>query len=173
MTSLLKQPVVDAINGQVVEEFTASLQYTAIALYFDSETLPELTQFFHFQASEEHMHAMKLLQYITDAGGQPIVPPTKAVKNHFESVEEAVQLALNQELKVTGQINDLVAIAGKEKDYLTHQFLQWFVTEQLEEVSSMSDLLNVVKRAGSDLFRVEEYLARNPHEAAAGGGEAA
>ena len=170
MSALLKQPVVDALNGQIVEEFTASLQYTAIALYFDSETLPELTQFFQLQASEEHMHALKLLQYIVDAGGQPVVPATKAVKNHFESVEEAVQLALKQELKVTEQINNLVSIADKENDYLTHQFLQWFVTEQLEEVSSMSDLLNIVKRAGNDLFRIEDYLSRNPHEAAAGGG---
>ena len=169
MTSLLKQSVVDALNGQVVEEFTASFQYTAIALYFDSETLPELTNFFHLQASEEHMHAMKLLQYIADAGNQPVVPATKEVKNHFESVEEAVQLALNQELKVTEQINNLVGIANKENDYLTHQFLQWFVTEQLEEVSSMSDLLNIVQRAGDDLFRIEEYLSRNPHESAGGG----
>ncbi len=170
MSSLLKQSVVDAINGQVVEEFTASLQYTAIALYFDSETLPELTQFFHLQAQEEHMHAMKLLQYITDAGGQPMVPATKDVKNHFESVEEAVQLALTQELTVTAQINNLVAIATQENDYLSHQFLQWFVTEQLEEVSSMSDLLNIVRRASDDLFRIEEYLSRNPHEMAAGAG---
>ncbi|NJM94575.1 MAG: ferritin, partial [Cytophagales bacterium] len=123
--------MVDAINTQVVEEFTASLQYTAIALYFDSETLPELTQFFHLQAQEEQAHAMKLLQYITDAGGQPLVPATKAVKNHFEDVVEAVELALNQELTVTRQINELVAIADKENDYLSHQFLQWFVTEQL------------------------------------------
>ena len=173
MTTLLEKPVVDALNGQVVEEFTASLQYAAIALYFDAETLPELTNFFHLQAQEEHMHAMKLLQYIVDAGAQPVVPATKEVKNHFESVEEAVHLALDQEIKVTKQINNLVAIADKENDYLTHQFLQWFVTEQLEEVSSLSDLLNIVRRAGNDLFRVEEYLSRNPHEAAAGGGEAA
>ncbi|MCG3207903.1 MAG: Ferritin BfrB [Anaerolineae bacterium] len=169
MTSLLKQPVVDAINGQVVEEFTASLQYTAIALYFDSETLPQLSGFFHLQAQEEHMHAMKLLNYITEAGGQPIVPATKPVKNHFESVEEAVALALNQELKVTEQINSLVSVAVRENDYLTQQFLQWFVTEQLEEVSSMSDLLNIVRRAGKDLFRIEDWLVQNPHEAAAGG----
>lgn len=172
MTSLLKQTIVDALNGQVVEEFTASLQYAAIALYFDSETLPELTRFFHLQAQEEHAHAMKLLQYITDAGGHPVVPATKAVQNHFESVEEAVALALTQELKVTDQINNLVGLATQENDYLTHQFLQWFVTEQLEEVSSMSDLLNIVRRAGENLFRVEEYLSRNPHELAAGGGEA-
>lgn len=170
MTSLLKQTVVDALNGQVVEEFTASLQYTAIALYFDSETLPGLSRFFHLQGQEEHMHAMKLLQYINDAGGQPVVPATKDVKNNFESAEEAVQLALTQELKVTEQINNLVAIADKENDYLTHQFLQWFVTEQLEEVSSMSDLLNVVRRAGDNLFRVEDYLERNPHESEQEGG---
>ena len=88
MTSLLKQSVVDALNMQVVEEFTASMQYTAIALYFDIETLPELTSLFHQQAQEEHMHAMKLLQYITDAGNQSLVPATKPVKNHFESVED-------------------------------------------------------------------------------------
>ncbi len=171
---LLKQPVVDALNAQVVEEFTASLQYLAIALYFDRETLPKLSEFFHLQATEEHGHAMKLLQYINDAGGQPVVPATKPVKNEFSSAEEAVELALNQELKVTDQINNLVDVAIEHKDHLTRQFLQWFVTEQLEEVSTMSDLLNVVRRAGDNLFRVEEYLARHPHpEAAGGGGEAA
>ena len=169
---LLKQTVVDALNKQVVEEFTASLQYTAIALYFDSETLPELANFFHIQANEEHEHALKLLQYINDAGGHPLVPATKEIKNHFESAEEAVQLALDQELKVTDQINNLVDIAIQEKDHLTRQFLQWFVTEQLEEVSSMTDLLNVVKRAGeTNLLLVEDFLIRNPHTEAAGGAE--
>lgn len=167
MTTLINKKVVDALNTQVVEEFTAQNQYIAIALYFDAETLPELSNFFHLQAQEEHQHGMKLLQYITDAGGHPIVPATNEVKNHFESVEEAVELALNQELKVTDQINTLVALAEAEKDYLTRQTLQWFVTEQLEEVSSMSDLLNVVKRAGDNLFLVEEFLRSNPHEAEA------
>ena len=105
-------------------------------------------------------------------GSRPSIPATRPVKNHFESVTEAVELALNQELTVTDQINNLVAIAQEKKDYLTHQFLQWFVTEQLEEVSSMSDLLNVARRAGDDLFRVEEWLLQNPHESEAGGDEA-
>lgn len=167
MTTLINKKVVDALNTQVVEEFTAQNQYIAIALYFDAETLPELSNFFHLQAQEEHEHGMKLLQYITDAGGHPVVPATKEVKNHFESVEEAVELALNQELTVTNQINALVALAEAEKDYLTRQTLQWFVTEQLEEVSSMSDLLNIVQRAGDNLFLVEEFLRSNPHEAEA------
>ena len=160
---LLKQSMVDALNRQVVEEFSASAQYIAIALHFDGETLPQLAQYFHAQALEEHGHAMKLLQYITDAGGKGLVPATKEPKNHFETAEEPVQLALNQELKVTEQINHLVDQAIKENDHLTRQFLQWFVTEQLEEVSTMTDLLNVIKRAGeANLLLVEDFLARNP-----------
>lgn len=167
---LLKQNVVDAINKQVVEEFTASLQYIAIALHFDSETLPELSKYFHAQGMEEHSHAMKLLQYLNDAGAKALVPATKEVKNYFETAAEAVELALNQELKVTEQINNLVDIAAKENDHLTRQFLQWFVVEQLEEVSTMSDLLSVVKRAGeANLLLVEAYLARNPRADAEGG----
>jgi len=169
---LLKQSMVDALNKQVIEEFSASAQYIAIALHFDSETLPELSKYFHAQATEEHGHAMKLLQYITDAGGHAIVPATREPKNHFETAEEPVQLALNQELKVTGQINNLVDLAIKENDHLTRQFLQWFVTEQLEEVATMTDLLNVIQRAGeANLLLVEDYLARNPRadsQAAAG-----
>ena len=165
MTTLLKQPVVEALNAQVVEEFSASLQYIAIALYFDAETLPQLSHFFHLQAQEEHEHAMKLLLYINEAGGKALVPATKEVKNEFETAVEAVQLALDQELQVTDQINNLVDIAINEKDHLTREFLQWFVTEQLEEVSTMSALLSVIKRAGEEkLLLVEDYLARNPRE---------
>lgn len=170
---LLKQAVVDAINQQVVEELSAEAQYLAIALHFDRETLPELSKYFHAQAVEEHMHAMKLLQYINDAGGTALVPATKASQNHFETAAEAVELALNQELKVTEQINNLVDLAVEQKDHLTRQFLQWFVTEQLEEVSTMSDLLNTIKRAGeANLLLVEDYLARNPRADAEGEGAA-
>ena len=171
---LLKQSVVDALNGQVIEEFGAAAQYIAISLYFADETLPELSKYFYAQAMEEHGHAMKLLRYITEAGNKAIVPATKEPKNHFETAEEAVQLALDQEMKVTSQINNLVDLAIKETDHLTRQFLQWFVTEQLEEVSSMSDLLRVIQRAGkTNLLLVEDYLARNPRPDAAPGGAAA
>ena len=161
---LLKQAMVDALNKQVIEEFSASTQYIAISLHYDSETLPELAKYFHAQATEEHGHAMKLLKYITDAGGKAIVPAVREPKNHFETGEEPVELALNQELKVTEQINHLVDLAIKENDHMTRQFLQWFVSEQLEEVATMTDLLNVIQRAGeANLLLVEDYLARNPH----------
>jgi ferritin len=136
-----------------------------MAYYFESETLPGLAEFFHAQADEERDHALKLLSYISEAGGQPLVPATNEPKNHFEDAEEVVQIALNQELKVTEQINSLVDLAIKENDHLTRSFLQWFVDEQLEEVSSMSDLLNVVRRAvKTNLLLVEDYLTRHSHE---------
>jgi bacterioferritin B len=166
---LLKQSVVDALNQQVVEEFSAAAQYIAISLNFEDETLPELAAYFDLQAREEHSHAMKILRYIGDLGSKGIVPATRAPVNHFESAAETVELALNQEIKVTQQINALLDLARSENDHLTHQFLQWFVTEQIEEVSSMSDLLNLVRRAGEDnLLLVEEFLARNPHSEAGG-----
>ena len=174
MPSLISQTLQDAINQQVIEEFSASSQYTAMAFYFEDETLPELAGYFHAQADEERMHAMKLLHYLSDAGAQAIVPGTRTPKNHFEDTEEVVELALNQELKVTDQINNLVSLAIEENDHLTRQFLQWFVEEQLEEVSSMSDLLNVVQRAGkTNILLVEDFLARNPRPDAGGAAEAA
>ena len=170
---LLTQPVVDAINAQVGEELAASNQYLAIALHFDQETLPELSQFFHIQSQEEHSHAMKMLQYLNDMGERGLVPAVSLPKNHFETALECVELALDQEIKVTKQINHLVDVAIEEKDHLSREFLKWFVAEQMEEISTMSDLVDIVKRAGEDnLLRVEEFLSRNPHSEAAGGAAA-
>ncbi len=166
---LIKQSMVDALNRQVAEEFGAEAQYTAIALHFDSQTLPKLARYFYAQAAEEEEHALKLLHYINETGGKPIVPAIKEPQNHFENAQEMVQLALDQEMKVTAQINSLVDQAIQENDHLTRQFLQWFVTEQLEEVSTMTALLTTVKRAGEErLLLVEAYLAQNPREDAEG-----
>ncbi|MDB6147788.1 MAG: ftn, partial [Spartobacteria bacterium] len=81
-------------------------------------------------------------------------------KGRFKNPEEAVKLSYDQEVKVTHQINALVELARTEKDYITINFLQWFLTEQLEEVSSMDNLLKVVQRAGDDVLKADEYLAR-------------
>ncbi len=174
---LLKQRIVDALNKQVEEEFFAAAQYLAFALYYDRETLPELAKYFYAQSNEEYGHALKFLHYLTDAGAVGLVPPVRGPKNEFEKPIECVEMALQQELHVTELINGLVDLAIQENDHLTRDFLQWFVTEQLEEVSSMSDLLNVMKHAGDNILLVEDYLARNPRPdagapGAGGGGEA-
>jgi ferritin len=158
---LISENILAALNEQVGNEFSAFLQYTAIAAHFDHETLPLLAAHFFQQAEEEKQHAHKFIKFITDIGGRLTIPAIPAPANTFQFAEDAVKLSLEQEKKVTAQVNHLVHLAKTESDYTTDQFLQWFVREQLEEVSSMEDLLSIVQRAGEgNLLRVEEYLAR-------------
>ncbi len=168
---LISPELENAINQQVGNEFGASLQYVSIAGYFQRDDLEQLAAFFFRQADEERMHAMKFAHYILDAGGQLRIPAIPAAPYDFKNAEEAIQAALDWELTVTRQINALMEIAFQQKDYIGQNFLQWFVTEQLEEVSTMNTLLSITRRAGANLLFVEEYLTRrpDPHTAAAGG----
>ena len=157
-----------AINEQIGNEFQASIQYVAIAAYFDHESLPELAAHFYQQAEEERQHAMRFVKYLINAGAQVDVPTIPDTRNEFGSAEAAVKHALDGETIVTQQINTLVDRAIQERDHITHNYLQWFVTEQLEELSSMDTLLKIVRRAGEDgLLHVEEYLARRKPATAA------
>ena len=167
--SLISTDLAAAISAQVGREFGASLQYVSIATYFDGESLPELAGFFYRQAEEEKMHAMKFVHYVVEAGGHVAIPAIPAPKHEFASAEEAVRAAVQWELDVTRDINNLMDLAVREKDHIAQNFLQWFVAEQLEEVSSMSTLHTIVRRAGDNLLFVEDYLARQPKEAADAG----
>ena len=158
---LISDKILAALNEQVGNEFSAMLQYVAIAAHFDRETLPLLSAHFEKQAEEENEHANKFVKFICDVGGRLEIPALPAPQATFKFAEDAVKLSLDQEKKVTAQVNHLVGMAKAESDYTTDQFLQWFVQEQLEEVSSMEDLLAIVQRAGEgNLLRVEEYLSR-------------
>lgn len=160
MTSLISQSLNDAINAQIGREFGASMQYLQIASYFDNAALDGAAKLFFGQADEERDHAMKLLKYVLDAGGEVHIPPIEAPKSSFSSAEEAVGAALRWELDVTDQINNLVSIAISENDYLGRKFLDWFVEEQLEEVSKMDKLLRVVKGVGErNIYMLEAYLS--------------
>ena len=161
------QPFVERLNEQIGHEFAASQQYLAIASYYDDETLPRLAAFFYAQALEERNHALMMVQYLLDAGAQAPIPGVDAPQNGFADVAAPVALALDQEKRVSEQINALAAIARSEGDYSSEQFMQWFIKEQIEEVASMNDLLKVVQRAKDNPLLAEEYLAR---EAPGGGG---
>lgn len=165
---IVKPRVVETMNAQIQSEFSASQQYIAIAVYFDAESLPDLAAFFYRQAEEERMHAMKFVHFLLDTGAKPLIPSTPELKNEFTGAAEAVEFALNQELKVTDQINNLVKIAREDNDYASLNFLQWFVDEQVEEVDTMTTLLATIKHAGGMLLLVEDFVRRNlanPHGA--------
>ena len=159
---LVSKELEQAINDQIGREFGASLQYVNVATYFDSDALPQLAAFFYRQAEEEKTHAMKFAHYLVDTGGTVRIPAISQATADFGSAEEAVKLALDWEVEVTRQINNLMRIAVEQNDYIAQQFLAWFATEQLEEVSTMDTLLHTVRRAKDNLLLVEEYLARNP-----------
>jgi ferritin len=159
---LIGERMNDAINEQIQSEFFASAQYIAIAVWYDAEALPVLAQHFYRQSEEEREHAMKLIHYLVKAGGKVMVSGLPEPTNSFDSAAETLELSLNQEIKVTNQINNLMDIAKEENDHLAQHFLQWFVEEQLEEVASMDTLLKTIKRAGEGgLLHVEQYLSRN------------
>src|SRR5213080_2173526 len=124
------QAFVDALREQIAEEFAASQQYVAAAVHYDTETLPQLAAFFYAQAVEERNHAMMMIQYLLDADAEAVVPAIAAPQVRFEDIVEPVQLALDQEKRVTEQINRLAALARDQGDYASEQFLQWFIKEQ-------------------------------------------
>src|SRR5919108_5895406 len=148
------------LNEQIANEFAAHQQYVAIAVYYDAETLPQLARFFYRQALEERDHAMMMVQYLLDADDRAVVPGVAAPQVDFGDVVEPVSLALAQEKRVTEQINALAALARQENDYSSEQFMQWFIKEQVEEISTMSDLLRVVERSQDHAMDIEDYLAR-------------
>jgi ferritin len=153
---------VGALNEQVANEFGASQQYIAIAVYYDAETLPLLAAHFYRQALEERNHALIIVQYLLDSDAEVKIPGVAQPRTEFTDAVAPVALALEQERTVTEQIKALSALAREENDLVGAQFLDWFLKEQREEVSSMSDLLKVVERAAaSNLLLAEEHLSRS------------
>jgi ferritin len=151
----------EKLNDQLAHEFAASQQYIAIAVWYDNETLPLLARHFYRQAVEERNHAMIIVQYLLDAQAPISIPSVAGPRNEFSNPIEPVQLALEQERTVTGQIQELAKQARAEGDLVGEQFLAWFLKEQLEEMSSMADLLRTVERAvETNILLAEAYLAR-------------
>lgn len=155
---LISKNLEKAINAQIGREMGAQMQYINIASYFMAEDMLLFGQIFFSQAAEENAHAMKLVRYVLDAGGSIAVPAVSQARADFTSPEDAVGAALQWETEVTQQINALMDIAVTEKDYIAQEFLGWFVNEQLEEVSKMSSILNIIKRSGGNLLLAEQYV---------------
>jgi ferritin len=151
---------VSRLNDQIANEFAAHQQYVACAVYYDAETLPQLARFFYRQAVEERDHAMMMVQYLIDADAEVTIPGVAAPQTEFADIVEPIALALEQEKRVSDQINGLTAIAREAGDFTSEQFTQWFIKEQVEEVATMSDLLRVVERSKHDPMEVENYMAR-------------
>ena len=150
----------DQLTAQVANEFAASQQYIAIAVHYDADALPQLAGLFYRQSVEERNHAMIMIQYLLDADEPVVIPGVDAPQTSFSGLTEPVALALEQERRVSDQCADLVRVARENGDFAGEQFMQWFIKEQIEEVATMSDLLNVMRRSADRIMEVEDYLAR-------------
>ncbi len=155
-----------ALTEQIGYELAASQQYVAIAVYYDSETLPLLAAHFYRQALEERNHAMMMVQHLLDSDLPAKIPAVAEPRNEFADAVEPVRLALEQEKRVSAQVANLTRAAREEGDFQADQFTQWFLKEQVEEVASMTALLRTIERAGTDLLEVEEYVGRLAPEGA-------
>ena len=157
----------DQLNVQIGNELAAHNQYLAVAIHYDALTMPRMAAFFYAQALEERDHALMMVQYLLDTDADVTIPAVGAPVSRFDDVVAPVQLALEQEKRVTEQVNSLLRTAREESDFASEQFLQWFVKEQVEEVATMSDLLAVVTRNREDIDDIEEYVAREQRTDAA------
>jgi ferritin len=159
---LISKELAKAINEQIGHEFGASMQYLGIAAHFEKEKLRLLSKLFMEQAAEEREHAMKFVRYLLDTSADLRIPSIPAATYSFDSAESAVKAALDWEMGVTAQITKLMDIAQARNDYLSQNFLQWFIDEQLEEIRKMDGILSVVRRAGEkNLLMVEAYLVHD------------
>ncbi|HNO40665.1 MAG TPA: ferritin [Marmoricola sp.] len=151
---------VEALNEQIGNEFAAHQQYVACAIHYDDLTMPQMAAFFYAQALEERDHAMMMVKFLLDTDAKVKLPGVEAPIVEFADVVAPIELALAQEKRVSEQIFNLTRIAREENDFAAEQFMQWFIKEQVEEVSTMNDLLTVVTRAKDDIEAIEEYVKR-------------
>jgi ferritin len=169
---VLKQAVQDAMNEQIKNELFSAYQYLSMAAYCESESLPGFAHWMRAQAQEETAHAMKFYDFILERNGRVVLGPIDGPLVEFGSPLEVFQSALEHEKKVTGMINDLYGLAVRENDYASQAFLQWFVTEQVEEEKNAGDVVETLRMIGDGteaLFLLDRELGQRPVEEPAAG----
>ncbi len=154
----LSDTMVKQLNGQVAAEFAASQAYLAMSCELHDMGLKVVSSFFAKQAEEERAHALKIIKYLQDVGGAARLEAVDRPRVDYGDVGAIAEAALQSELHVTKLVHNLVQLAEKDEDYATRSFLNWFVDEQVEEVASMTDLVRMVKLAGSNLLELESRI---------------
>jgi ferritin len=147
---MLSAKVSNALNTQVELEAFSSQYYLAMASWAETQGLNGISTFLFGHADEERMHMLKLIRFLNERGGHGIVPALKQPPVTFKSVKAVFEEILKHEMKVTAEINYLVEITLKEKDYTTHNFLQWYVSEQIEEEALARKIVDKLKLIGDD-----------------------
>ena len=167
----ISQQLQEMLSKQVTLEFSAHLQYLAIANYFETMSLDRLANFFYMQAEEEKMHGLKIVHFLGEADATIAFEGLPAPVQNFASPEEAAEKFVAQEQANTDSFYAMQNVAVDQKDHITRNFLVWFIDEQLEELATSTKLLDMIRMAGNNLLMVE-MLVPDLMAAMGGGGEA-
>ncbi len=147
---MLPKKVENALNKQIEFEAASSQYYLAMGSWAETEGLTGIAQFLYAQSDEERMHMLKLIKYVNERGGHALVAALKQQPQKFKSIHYVFEEVLKHEVFVSNEINGLVEICLKERDYTTHNFLQWYVAEQIEEEALARTILDKLKLIGDD-----------------------
>ncbi|MBI1289558.1 MAG: ferritin [Flavobacteriales bacterium] len=147
---MLDKKIEKLLNHQIELEFESSQYYLSMASWAEKSGLNGISSFLYTQADEERVHMLKLFHYINDRGGHALVPTIGAPPKEYKDAREIFTKVLQHEQIVTKEINDLVDTCLKQKDYTTHNFLQWYVSEQIEEERLAQTLIDKLDLIGSD-----------------------
>jgi ferritin len=143
----MKKEIENLLNDQVKYEANASMHYLAMASWADVNGYNGVSDFFYANSEEERVHMIKLVKFINERGGNALIPELEAPKTGFKSLNELFEEFLSSEIFVTQKINEIIFECLSHKDYNTHNFMQWYVAEQLEEEAvarTMLDKLNII-----------------------------
>tara|TARA_B100001093_G_scaffold503199_1_gene557263 strand:- start:1349 stop:1867 length:519 start_codon:yes stop_codon:yes gene_type:complete len=147
---MINKKIQESLNQQVVAEASSSHLYLAMASWADTKGFQGVANFFYSQSDEERLHMLKLVKYINERGGHAHIPAIKEPLKIFDCLTHVFQDFLNHEVKVSGLINNLVHTCLENKDYTTHNFMQWYVAEQIEEEAMARTILDKLKLIGDD-----------------------
>jgi ferritin len=162
---MISDKINSALNEQANKEFFSSYLYLSMSTYFDSNNWKGMATWMKFQAQEELMHALKFLAYIEESGGRVKLNQLETPQHEWESPTAVYNDAYNHECFISKSINEIVDLALAEKDHATHNMLQWFVTEQVEEESAAQEILEKLKLVGDNgvaLFMIDKELSARP-----------
>lgn len=160
---MMNKAVLDAMNAQITHEMYSAYLYLSMSAYFESANLPGFAHWMHVQFEEEQSHALKFYEYILDRGNKVELGAIAKPQVDFKSPVEVFELTLAHEKKVTSLIHGIYDIAAAEKDVASQIFLQWFITEQVEEEKNASDILDMLQKIGSSvgsLYQLDHRLGK-------------
>ena len=147
---MLNKKIEKALNAQITVEAESSQVYLSMASWAETQGFEGVAAFMYAHSDEERMHMLKLVKFVNERGGHAKISTLKAPPVSFGSFKEMFQNLFDHEVMVSASINELVHISLQEKDYATHNFLQWYVAEQIEEEALARTILDKINLIGDD-----------------------